>query len=363
MIYLALMIIFFAFHAVRWVRVRPFESSLLQTEPTPGRPDDPLVSFLVPVWNGAQDIPNFVHTFHALAYPRKELILCAGGNDNSFEVAQRYEGECVKVLEQCQGEGKQAALARSFALSRGDLIYLTDIDCRLDSDSFAKVLRPILEGDESVVTGSSIPVETQRSVGAVLIHWATVRKVAGFQPRYIDGLLGRNCVATREAVQAIDGFRFDAPTGTDYRMAQELRKRGYRIWFEPRSEVKTLFAWPLASYIRKRARWLRNVILHAERPRQKAEFRGALIILATPFGLLLLVGLSLLSTWLLPAFLSLLLVLHGGLNRLHYAREMLPTEYIKPKLASGSLLNLFGTLGAGLYATTTLLVPALRRQW
>lgn len=363
MVYLTLMIIFFAFHAVRWVRIRPFDSSLLQTKSTPGRTDDPLVSILVPAWNGAQDIPDFVHTFRALSYSRKELILCAGGDDGSFRVAQRYEGECIKVVEQCQGEGKQAALARSFALSQGDLIYLTDIDCRLDSDSFTKVLLPILQRKESVVTGSSIPVEAQRSIGAVLIHWATVRKVAGFKPRYIDGLLGRNCAATREAVQAIGGFCFDAPTGTDYRMAQELHKRGYRIWFEPRSEVKTLFAWPIRSYIRKRARWLRNVILHAERPRQKAELRGALIILATPFGLLLLVGLSLFSAWLLPAFLTLLLVLHGGLNRLHYARETLPAKYIKPKLVSGSLLNLFGTLYAGLYATTTLLVPALRRQW
>lgn len=360
MLYLLLALLFISYHLYLWYKAQPYqkvESVDIKLE------NAPMVSILVPAWNAARDIPEFIDSFQALAYPNKELILCAGGTDASLEFARKKADSSILVLEQSDGEGKQKALAKSFARSHGQIIYLTDIDCRLDDDSFHSVLTPILGGKEAVVTGSSMPLASQHTIGAVLIHWATVRKVAGLCPRYIDGVLGRNCAATRDAIKAINGFNFAAPTGTDYRMAQELTKHGYKIWFEPRSEVQTEFAWPLGTYVRKRARWLRNVILYAERPRQLAELKGVAINLAIPFALLFLFILSIILMHPLPAFLSVLLILHGTLNRLRYVREMLPPKYLRLTLLPGSLENLFGTFAAGVYAATTLLSPSLRKQW
>jgi cellulose synthase/poly-beta-1,6-N-acetylglucosamine synthase-like glycosyltransferase len=360
MLYLLLTLLFVAYHVYQWYKAKPYqkpESVDLNLEQAP------IVSILVPAWNAAQDIAEFIDSFHALQYPNKELILCAGGSDGSLELARKKASSSILVLEQIKGEGKQKALAKSFARSHGEIIYLTDIDCRLDDESLARVLKPILDGKEAVVTGSSMPLVTQHTIGAVLIHWATVRKAAGLKPRYLDGVLGRNCAATRTAIKTINGFNFDAPTGTDYRMAQQLTKHGYKIWFEPTSEVQTEFAWPLGTYVRKRARWLRNVILYAERPRQLAELKGVVVNLAIPFALLFLFILSLILMHPLPAFLSALLILHGTLNRLRYVREMLPPRYLRLTLLPGSLENLFGTFAAGVYAATTLLSPKLRKQW
>lgn len=360
MLYLLLALLFIVYHAYLWYKAKPYqkpESVALNLERAP------MVSILVPAWNAAQDIAEFIDSFHALKYPNKELILCAGGSDGSLELARKKADASILVLEQIKGEGKQKSLAKSFARSHGNIIYLTDIDCRLDDESFGRVLKPILGGKEAVVTGSSMPLPKQHTIGAVLIHWATVRKAAGLRPRYIDGVLGRNCAATRTAVENINGFNFDAPTGTDYRMAQELTKHGYKIWFEPMSEVQTEFAWPLGTYVRKRARWLRNVILYAERPRQLAELKGVAINLAIPFALLFLFILSIILMQGLPAFLSVLLILHGALNRLRYVHEMLPPKYLRLTLLPGSLENLFGTFAAGVYAATTLLSPSLRKQW
>jgi cellulose synthase/poly-beta-1,6-N-acetylglucosamine synthase-like glycosyltransferase len=360
MLYLLLALLFIAYHVFLWYKAKPYQKAAsvdLKLE------NAPRVSILVPAWNAAQDIPEFISSFHALAYPNKELILCAGGSDSSLELARKKADSSILVLEQINGEGKQKALAKSFARSHGQIIYLTDIDCRMDNESFQRVLNPILEGKEAVVTGSSMPLASQHTIGAVLIHWATVRKAAGLKARYIDGVLGRNCAATRTSIETISGFNFDAPTGTDYRMAQELTRHGYKIWFEPRSEVQTEFAWPLGTYVRKRARWLRNVILYAERPRQLTELKGVVINLVIPFALVFLFILSVVLMQGLPAFLSLLLILHGTLNRLRYVREMLPSKYLRLMLLPGSLENLFGTFAAGVYAATTLLSPSLRKQW
>ena len=364
------------YHARRWRQTRPYQGAL----PTPvakGERDaattekntfsGATLSFLVPAWNAAPDLPGFVEAYRALEYPHKELVLCAGGGDGSLALAQTLAKTCVsgtiKVLEQRPGEGKQRALARSYAACVGSVIYLTDSDCRPDTVSVLQVVAPIFAGREDVVTGASAPLEAQYRIGAVITHWAAERKVAGTAPKAVDGVLGRNCALTRTAAEAIGRFCYDAPTGTDYRMAQRLRAAGYRIWFEPGSEIKTEYAWPLGSYIRKQARWLRNVVLYAERPRQAAEFRGALLTLALPFGLLLLL-LLFLTTWsVLPATMLALLLLHGTLNRLHYVRETLSTRHLRPTVFWGGFLNLLAALAAGFYATLTLLTPALRRQW
>lgn len=383
--YLFLLLLFSGYHLRAWQRIplrqgtmsTPCPSESFATPPViSSSPMAPKVSVLVPVWNAAQEIGPFVAAFRALQYSHKELVLCAGGRDGSFKVAAALQnkpkselgGGEVRVLEQLPGEGKQGGLAKCFAASSGSVMYLTDIDCRVDDESFLRVLTPLLEGREAVVTGSSKPNAEQQRIGAVLVHWALVRKAEGRTGRYVSGLLGRNCAVSKEVIEATGGFNFSAPTGTDYRLAQELSAKGYRIWLEPESEIQTAYAWPLASYIRKRGRWVRNVLLFAERPRQNAEYYNALSVAFLPAAMLAALFSSgvaaafsppLLAA--LPAFFALLLLLHGALNRLRYVRETLGRGY--QGALRGAFVNWTGQLLAGLYAFFTWIVPPLRKQW
>lgn len=365
MIYLLLLVLLAAYHLRRWRRTPPTQDGPVQPH---AFADEALrVSFLVPAWNAAGEIPEFVESFLGLAYSNKELILCVGGKDGSLNVAESLAQSglaqpTVKVLEQLPGEGKQGALAKSFALSTGSVICLTDIDCRLDTGSLAMLLGPILRGKESAVTGTSRPRADQLNVGAILVHWAVERKAAGRTARQVDGMLGRNCALTREAAEAIGAFAYSAPTGTDYRMAQRLQAQGYRIWLEPGSSIETTFAWPFDVYLHKQARWLRNVVLYAEWPRQLREFLGALIVLASPFVLLLLVFVAITFSSFVPVFIVLLLLLHALFNRFHYVHETFGRP-LGRSIVLGSTLNLLATLAAGVYASLTLLTPSLRRQW
>jgi len=368
----ALLLLLFALYHLRVWRRTPLRGGASPALPQM-LPRTPKVSVLVPAWNAAGELPGFVAAFRALSYPDKELILCAGGRDGSFGLARALAGDelgsRVQVIEQRPGEGKQGGLRACFEASTGEVLYLTDVDCRMDDESFSRVLLPILEGREAVVTGSSKPNPEQQGISAVLVHWALVRKAEGRVGRYVSGLLGRNCALTREAAEAADGFRFPAPTGTDYRLAQELAERGFRIWLEPESEIPTAYAWPLASYVRKRGRWVRNVLLFAERPRQNAEFYNALSVALLPAALLAAPLLSVMAAASLPlrvaafpAFTAALLLLHGALNRLHYVRETLGRKYVRSAL-KGALVNWTAQLLAGLYALFTWAIPPLRKQW
>jgi glycosyltransferase involved in cell wall biosynthesis len=371
MVYLLITIAFVAYHV--WAfqttkhKPRTWEAVSLPAG------QKPKVSVLVPAWNAQHDIPAFVNAFQNVDYPHKELILCVGGNDDSLPTAQHFavtDGAPVRVLEQLPGEGKQGGLRKCFAESSGDIIYLTDIDCRMDSQSFNYVLTPILAGREQVVTGSSKPTPDQQTIDAVRIDWAVVRKVEGLQPRYVDGLLGRNCAVTRAALETINGFEFDAPTGTDYRLAQELCRAGHKILLLPASEIETEYAWPLRSYIRKHGRWVRNVLLFAERPRQRTEYYDALTAVLLPLAMIAALLLSVILSFIFPtnvawfpAFVVLLLFVHGILNRLRYASETLGMPTLAAGTIFGALINWLGQLAMGLYGFWTWVNPNLRKRW
>lgn len=370
-LYLLVWAAFIAYH-VRAFRATKHEPRNWETVTLP-EGEHPKVSVLVPAWNARDDIPEFINAFQSVDYPDKELILCVGGSDEGLQTAQHFavtDGAPVQVLEQLPGEGKQGGLRKCFAESSGDIIFLTDIDCRMDSSSLNRVLEPILSGREQAVTGSSKPTAKQQEIDAVRVHWSLVRKAERLEPRYIKGVLGRNCAVTRAALEKIGGFNFDAPTGTDYRLGQELFRVGYKILLVPASEIETEYAWPLRSYIRKRGRWVRNVLLFAERPKQNAEYYNALSVALLPMAMALALLLSLLASLFLrptiawfPAFMVLLLFIHGALNRLRYAYETLGREQLSLATLTGAFINWSGQLAAGGYAFWTWVNPNLRKRW
>src|SRR4051812_4534366 len=53
----------------------------------------PRISALVAGWNEHDRIEDHIRSFLALSYPNIELILCAGGDDDTFERALQYASE------------------------------------------------------------------------------------------------------------------------------------------------------------------------------------------------------------------------------------------------------------------------------
>ena len=144
----------------------PVQAAQPEQEPEPLPPPVdwpalPPVSILVAAWNEAARIDGHIESFRALRYPRKELVLCAGGDDGTYERACRHAGPAVIVLRQEPGEGKQRALARAFAETRGEIIFLTDADCLLTDEAFERTLRPVAIGEEQAATGGLRPLDGQ----------------------------------------------------------------------------------------------------------------------------------------------------------------------------------------------------------
>jgi len=282
-------------------------------------PEQPLVSLLVAAWNEAGMIEAHVRSFLALRYPHKELILCAGGDDGTYDLACRHAGPQVVVLEQQPGEGKQRALRRCFERSQGEIVFLTDADCLLDDDSFGRTMAPLLDEGELVVTGASRPAGQQMAEPFVVYQWCTDLYTQARDARYTAGILGRNCALRREALDRIGGFDPEVRTGTDYHMAKRLLACGYRIRHVPDSRVETRYPATVRSYWRRQSRWVRNLLVHGPAFGAYDEVRMALqtglvgsIMLLLPL-IALLTGPVVLVFW-------LLLLAQSFLAKVRYAR-------------------------------------------
>lgn len=83
-----------AYNMRQWQRDKALAERLRsQRGPAPALAHTPKVSALVAAWNEAAHIDAHIQSFLALAYPDIELVLCAGGSDDTFLRAQRYLGE------------------------------------------------------------------------------------------------------------------------------------------------------------------------------------------------------------------------------------------------------------------------------
>lgn len=293
----------------------------------------PKVSALVAAWNEHDHIDDHILSFVALTYPDIELILCAGGTDDTLERARFYASTRVIVLEQRDGEGKQAALARCLERASGEIIYFTDADCIFVEEALIRLLAPLINGHEQATTGTSRPLNQQLNRVLPYYLWASDVAYSIHSPMYGTGMLGRNAAVTRQALERSGGLAFTAATGTDYQLAQRLLRCGTAICQVAPSIVPSKYPETLNEYRLRRSRWLRNLIIYGSRYGSKRDVLvttrtlaiGALMII-TPF-VSIIVGKSVLLLW-------TILFVHAVISKIRYLffTESLHKQPIPPRL-------------------------------
>lgn len=311
----------FYIHYQRWqsdhalaVAIRQRESKSITLQATPK------VSILVAAWNEGPLIESHIASVKGLRYPHKQLVLCAGGTDETYQLSAQHEDDTVKVLHQAAGEGKQRALRCCLEESDGDIIFLTDADSILNDTIFEHTLSPIVNDHASVATGSWRPLDDQLSDPFVLHRWFIDLYSRSHWGDHTDGLLGANIAIDRAALEKVKGFDADVETGTDYHMAKELHRQGFTIRYVDSSVIETRFAQSLKNYHSQQTRWLRNVVTHGFQFKVYNEVVKAFI--PSMIGVAMILGGPILW-WLVGPILGVLWLLAWAfvfISRLRYMR-------------------------------------------
>ncbi|MER3443314.1 MAG: family 2 glycosyl transferase [Meiothermus sp.] len=328
----------------------------MQQAPATAQPDPltlPPFTALVAAWGEGPQVEAHIESFKAMRWPGAELIVVAGGKDDTYARAKALEGDGVRVLEQKPGMGKQRSLREALKHARHDLIFLTDADCLFEREVLQKLFAPIVEGRYQAVTGGSRPLPSQ--AGNPLADYERAREVTFFanHPAESDGILGRNAALTRRALEQAGDFAEDVPTGTDYHLAKKLLQAGHKIGFVRESLIPSEYPDTARSYLQRRRRWVKNLLVHDPQKNRAALIQSAalaVLVLLAPVWLLLPKPLG----WvlLLPTLAALALryrdMLRGGAS----LRTLLRVPYF-------TVLDQIGVLGA----LWDYYDPKRRRKW
>jgi glycosyltransferase involved in cell wall biosynthesis len=142
---------------------------------------DPLVSVIVPCYNGAPFLEEALRSALAQSYPRVEIIVVDDGStDNSGEVAQRFP---IKYIWQ-RNSGLSAARNSGIRESKGSYLVFLDADDRLKPKAIeiglrALELRPdcaLVVGDHVFISSDGSPLAISCKVDPLHSHYAALLK-------------------------------------------------------------------------------------------------------------------------------------------------------------------------------------------
>ena len=92
--------------------------------------DYPHVSVIIPVYNGAKNLPSLLSSLQNQTYPKDALQIIISdnnSNDASDEIAMQYPG--VQVIYERDIQNAGAARNRAISVATGDIFAFTDADC------------------------------------------------------------------------------------------------------------------------------------------------------------------------------------------------------------------------------------------
>ncbi|MDP8977771.1 MAG: glycosyltransferase family 2 protein [Actinomycetota bacterium] len=122
--------------------------------PAPSGQSPPTLSVIVCAYDERDFIADKVADIGAQDYPpeRLEIIVVADGSrDDTAAVARRLG---ARVLWRPERAGKAAAVNRGAAAARGDILCLTDANCRLAPGSLRALVAPFADPRVAVVSGA-----------------------------------------------------------------------------------------------------------------------------------------------------------------------------------------------------------------
>jgi glycosyltransferase involved in cell wall biosynthesis len=103
------------------------------------------------------------------------IIIDDGSSDGTIEAVEKVTSEKIKILKHETNKGKGAAVRTGFDAATGDVVVIQDADLEYDPDDYAKLLKPIEDGETEVVYGVRT-LETQRIImrlGNEFVTWVT----------------------------------------------------------------------------------------------------------------------------------------------------------------------------------------------
>lgn len=115
---------------------------------------NPLVSVIIPVYNGEQYIDDCIQQMLSQSYENLEIIVVNDGStDKTGQLAQSYP---VKLIEFSQNKGNSIGKNTGLEAATGEYVHFMDVDDAINPDFYQNMVSAIIETGADIACGGII---------------------------------------------------------------------------------------------------------------------------------------------------------------------------------------------------------------
>lgn len=207
--------------------------------------DLPSLTVVIPTWNEALIIEGKLNNLSKQSYPRDKLdviMIDSASEDETVAKARAWLdanpdalGTSVRIIEESERRGKSFSINHAFSESSGEVVMMSDVDCRLDEGALERLARWFIDPEIGAVTGHQNLIDES---GSIVIEQEVAYRDAFTRFRHGESCLDSTpifhgeCAAYRAS--AIEGRPLiEGANADDSQMAVHVRRQGLRaIWDE-----------------------------------------------------------------------------------------------------------------------------------
>jgi glycosyltransferase involved in cell wall biosynthesis len=192
----------------------------------------PLVSVIVPVYNGEATIEACIESILALSFPASDvqlLLIDNASTDRTAAMLGRYADRATVLYEAKRGPA--AARNRGLANATGDIIAFTDADCIVDRDWLTRIIEPLQDPAIGISGGTILSVKPCNAVEEFGERLHDHRMAIEYDsPPYA---ITMNWASPRSIIDKVGMFDEDLLRCEDCDLSYRIVLAGNRIVFTP----------------------------------------------------------------------------------------------------------------------------------
>jgi glycosyltransferase involved in cell wall biosynthesis len=167
--------------------------------------DTQAFDIVVPVFNEAEALPEFLQRVNALRLPANLVFVDNASTDGTLDIIRNVEG--ATVIEHATNEGYGASLVDGMLAGKNKKIIIIDVDCEYPPEAIPELLSQ-LDKEKVVYTSRFLGRQNHREAGMPWLKMAGNKFISGLFNRYFDQHttdLYTGCKAYhRECVEGLD---------------------------------------------------------------------------------------------------------------------------------------------------------------
>jgi glycosyltransferase involved in cell wall biosynthesis len=217
------------------------------------------ISIVIPAKNAQDTVSKCLESVLNLKYPDFEIIVVNDGStDNTQNILAGYKG--IKVLN-TPGVGPSKARNIGIGQAKGEFVAFTDADCVLEPNWLSELSRGFV-GDEVAGVGGiqKSPEDDSSFAKAIYDFLRTFGFIAGYMKsgtklRETAHNPACNVMYRKSILLESGGFQENLWPAEDVELDYKLRKKGYKLLFNPKAQVYHYRAQTLSGFLKMMFRY------------------------------------------------------------------------------------------------------------